>query len=112
MTEHREKAKSIPINVSLRIIADLSQGLYRSSADALKELVNNAYDADSPIVEINFSKDFSSITIHDKGKGMNVNDFIRIMSTIGGSEKRSADSEEEYTSSGRPIIGRIGIGLL
>ncbi len=102
-----------PINVSLRIIADLSQGLYRSPADALKELVNNAYDADSLIVEINFSKDFSSLIIQDKGKGMTIDEFIQVMETIGGSTKRSIDTKhEDKTTTGRKIIGRIGIGLL
>ena len=102
-----------PINVSLRIIADLSQGLYRSPADALKELVSNAYDADSEIVEINFRKDFSSLTIKDEGEGMNIDEFIKAMETIGASPKRSADtSDREETRSGRKIIGRIGIGLL
>jgi hypothetical protein len=106
------KSKGKPINVSLRIIADLSQGIYRSPADALKELISNAYDADSPTVEINFSSDFNSLTIRDFGKGMTTDDFIKVMETIGGSPKRSADSEEEFTPTGRPIIGRIGIGLL
>lgn len=102
-----------PINVSLRIISDLSQGLYRSPADALKELVSNAYDADSEIVEINFKKDFSSLTINDQGEGMTINEFIQAMETIGSSPKRSADTGgRELTLSGRKIIGRIGIGLL
>ncbi len=108
-------AKSIgkPINVSLRVIADLSQGLYRSPADALKELVSNAYDADSPTVEITFSRDFSSLTIRDKGTGMTTEQFVKVMETIGGSSKRSIDSEgRDKTSSGRKIVGRIGIGLL
>jgi len=102
-----------PINVSLRVIADLSQGLYRSPADALKELVSNAYDADSPTIEIMFSRDFSSLTIRDKGKGMTTAQFVEVMETIGGSSKRSADSEnKQETPSGRKIVGRIGIGLL
>ncbi len=103
--------KGNPINVSLRVIADLSQGLYRSPADALKELVSNAYDADSPKVEINFAKDFSSLTIRDWGKGMTIDDFIETMETIGGSSKRSA-GVDDVTPSGRKIVGRIGIGLL
>ncbi len=108
-----QKTYSRSINVSLRVIADLSQGLYRSPADALKELVSNAYDADSPIVEIIFSSDFSTIFINDEGHGININDFIEIMETIGGSSKRSEDTGfEEITNSGRKIIGRIGIGLL
>lgn len=102
-----------PINVSLRIISDLSQGLYRSPADALKELVSNAYDADSEIVDINFKKDFSLLTIRDQGEGMTINEFIQAMETIGSSPKRSIDTErKEETQSGRKIIGRIGIGLL
>jgi hypothetical protein len=109
MARHREQGK--PINVSLRVIADLSQGLYRSPADALKELISNAYDADSPKVEISFAKDFSSLVIRDWGTGMTVDEFIETMETIGGSPKRSAGAPET-TSSGRKIVGRIGIGLL
>lgn len=102
-----------PINVSLRVIADLSQGLYRSPADALKELISNAYDADSPKVEINFSQNYNQIIVKDWGKGMTINDFVEIMETIGGSSKRAADTGNlENTKSGRKIVGRIGIGLL
>ncbi len=100
-----------PINVSLRVIADLSQGLYRSPADALKELVSNAYDADSPDIRIEFSADFSTLTIRDRGKGMTIDEFIEAMETIGGSSKRSAGASET-TPTGRKIVGRIGIGLL
>lgn len=103
--------KGNPINVSLRVIADLSQGIYRSPADALKELVSNAYDADSPKVEINFAKDFSFLTIRDWGKGMTIDEFIETMETIGGSSKRSGGADD-ITPSGRKIVGRIGIGLL
>lgn len=108
-----DKTQKRAINVSLRVIADLSQGLYRSPADALKELVSNAYDADSPTVEITFAKDFSFLLVQDQGQGMTIDDFIRAMETIGGSPKRSADTgHRELTPSGRKIIGRIGIGLL
>ena len=107
MTESRGR----PINVSLRVIADLSQGLYRSPADALKELVSNSYDADSPDVRIEFSSDMDSLTIRDTGKGMTLDEFVETMETIGGTAKRSAGAPET-TPSGRKIIGRIGIGLL
>lgn len=99
------------INVSLKVIADLSQGLYRSPADALKELVSNAYDADSPKVEINFERDFSAVTIRDWGRGISIDEFIETMETIGGSSKRLA-GKNDTTPSGRKIVGRIGIGLL
>lgn len=103
--------KSRSINVSLKVIADLSQGLYRSPADALKELIINAYDADSPYVNINFSRDYSEVVVKDIGTGMSIDDFITIMETIGGSDKR-AEGNIDKTKSGRKIVGRIGIGLL
>ncbi|MCH8286794.1 ATP-binding protein, partial [candidate division KSB1 bacterium] len=96
------------INVSLKIIADLAQGLYRSPADALKELISNSYDADSPSVNIDFSDDFSVLTVRDLGCGMTLDDFITVMETIGGSSKRSIDTDYmDVTESGRKIIGRI-----
>jgi len=100
-----------PINVSLRVIADLSQGLYRSPADALKELVSNSYDADSPDVRIEFSSSMDWLTVKDTGKGMTLDEFVETMETIGGSPKRSGGASET-TPCGRKIIGRIGIGLL
>jgi len=105
------KPKGKPINVSLRVIADLSQGLYRSPADALKELVSNAYDADSPNVEINFANDFTHLMVRDWGQGMSIDEFIRTMETIGASWKRETGAADT-TPSGRKIVGRIGIGLL
>lgn len=87
--------RSRPINVSLRIIADLSQGIYRSPADALKELVSNAYDAYSETVSIDFSNDFSFLTVRDKGKGMELDDFIEVMETIGASSKRAIDTSND-----------------
>jgi len=111
----KSNAEGKPINVSLRVIADLSQGLYRSPADALKELVSNAYDADSATVRIDFSSDFDSIMVRDIGEGMTLDKFVQVMETIGGSSKRSVDArvnERDLTKSGRPIVGRIGIGLL
>ncbi len=111
MKRNSAKKTSRPINVSLRVIADLSQGLYRTPADALKELVSNAYDADSPEVQVTFARDFSSITIRDWGNGLTVDEFIETMETIGASSKRYFGDKGE-TASGRKIIGRIGIGLL
>ncbi len=40
------------INVSAKVIYDISSGMYRSPANALKELISNAFDADATNVVI------------------------------------------------------------
>jgi hypothetical protein len=101
----------IPINVAVSVLADISLGIYRTPANALKELVSNAFDADAKRVIINTGYPyFRTITCRDDGKGMSSQDFQEIMSKIGGSVKRKGG--RQFTDSGRPIIGKIGIGIL
>jgi HSP90 family molecular chaperone len=98
------------INASARIIADISSGIYRTPANALKELVSNAWDADAPEVVINTGYPrFDLVTCSDTGLGMTTNEFRKYMRHIGGSFKRIGG---DTTPSGRPIIGKIGIGIL
>jgi len=100
------------INVSARVIYDISSGMYRSPANALKELISNAFDADANNVVIRTNRPFyKTITYYDDGEGMSQDDFKWAMSHIGGSRKREGDTKL-YTKSGRPIIGKIGIGIL
>lgn len=98
------------IDVSAKIIADISSGIYRTPANALKELVSNSFDANAHKVIITTDyPDFDVMTCIDDGDGMTIPKFEDIMSRIGGSDKRS---ERDRTSTGRPIIGKIGIGVL
>lgn len=99
------------IDVSAKIIADISSGIYRTPANALKELISNAFDADAKtaIITTNYPN-FDVMTCSDYGRGMTVSKFEQIMKRIGGSDKRS--SENALTPLGRPIIGKIGIGIL
>ena len=41
-----------PIEVSAKFIADISAGIYRTPANAFKELVSNSFDADATKVII------------------------------------------------------------
>jgi hypothetical protein len=103
-------SETFPIEVAASIIADISTGIYRTPANALKELVSNAFDADATTVTISTgSPDFRTMTCTDDGCGMTAEEFRHVMGYIGGSSKRI---ESDTTDAGRPKIGRIGIGLL
>jgi hypothetical protein len=99
------------INVSAKIIADISSGIYRTPANALKELVSNAFDAgaESAIITTDYP-DFNVMTCTDYGAGMTKDKFKEIMDRIGGSDKRAR--ENPFAKFNRPLIGKIGIGLL
>ncbi len=103
------------IKLSSKTLVHISSGVYRSTANALKELVSNAFDADATLVEINTnSPRFDNLTCQDNGTGMSKAEFERLMEGgIGNSQKRVGTSEDkETTALGRPVIGRIGIGML
>jgi hypothetical protein len=106
-----KKPKTADIIAAEKIIADISSGIYRSPAAALKELVSNAYDADAELVSITTdSPHFRTLTIEDDGVGMTLEKFLQVITHIGGSRKR-VDSDRSDIH-GRKLIGRIGIGML
>jgi len=99
------------IDVAASVIADISAGIYRSPAGALKELLSNAFDADARTVRISTNDpDFNTFTCSDDGSGLTPERFKEIMGLIGGSSKR--DHGEFSPIYKRPLIGRIGIGIL
>jgi hypothetical protein len=109
------------LNTSERVIARVTDGIYRSPASALRELISNAWDADASNVTIlTDAPRFSRIYIRDNGIGMNNQTLARLLKNIGGSAKRREEGSKtgitsandfEKTPSGRPLIGKIGIGL-
>jgi hypothetical protein len=102
---------TVSIRVSKKILADVSSGIYRTPANALKEIVSNAFDAGAHRVYISTNAPyFDTFTCEDDGEGISAEDFKKIMQRIGSSAKRSRGTTSPKT--GRPIIGRIGIGLL
>lgn len=105
------------IKVHEKALAHLSRGLYRSPASAIRELVSNAWDANATEVRISTNyPDFYEVRIQDNGTGFTKSDFETIMQGgtdeiggIGNSRKRSQDLSLIHN---RPIIGRLGIGML
>lgn len=97
------------IKVHSQIINDLSSGIYSSPASCIKELVNNSFDADAKRVVIRMKPIEDTITIFDDGSGMNATDFDENFAWISKSNKRN---KGELSPSGRPLIGKIGIGFI
>jgi len=112
--ENRIEHKTGTINVSKKIIAHVAEGIYKNPANAIKELVSNAFDACATWVKITTNIPyFNFITCEDNGGGIGLEDFENILDQIGSSGKRM--NKREYADCEnfeRPIIGKIGIGLL
>jgi hypothetical protein len=97
------------ITVAARIIDLLSSGLYESPAACLKELINNSFDADASHVDVSVKPDANRIIIQDDGQGMDRAEFERHFRRIAESHKRD---NQDVTTTGRPKIGKIGIGVI
>ena len=97
------------IRVASRIVDYLSSGLYETPAMSLKELINNSFDADATQVDVFVKPDADRIIIEDNGLGLNRAEFEKHFSVISESRKRD---ESDYAPSGRPMIGKIGIGFI
>lgn len=104
-----------------RIISRVTDGIYREPWAAFRELIANAYDADADRVTVESgAPHFDKVTVRDDGSGMSPDTLAYMLRNIGGSSKRTKTGVELHTSSesnpdlspkGRPLIGKIGIGL-
>ena len=96
------------LKVDKKIVEILSKSTYQKSfSAAIRELVSNAYDADSLSVEIKFDKSFSYIEIRDDGNGMTKPEFDKYL-TIGAT-KQETQFTRKYR---RKRVGQFGIGFL
>jgi len=104
-----------------RVIARITDGIYRQPGSALRELISNAYDADASRVVIKTDAPrFDRIFVEDDGHGMTPEALAYLLLHIGGSAKRSdrgkdlgitASNNSFRSPGGRKLIGKIGIGL-
>jgi hypothetical protein len=109
------------LKASERVIARVTDGIYRQPSSALRELISNAWDADANNVTIlTDAPRFSRIYVRDDGAGMSYSTLSRLLHSIGGSAKRreegqtlgvTAQDDPDRTPGGRALIGKIGIGL-
>lgn len=109
------------LQVDERVLARVTDGIYREPSSALRELISNAYDADATRVIIQTDAPrFDRIVISDDGNGMSLETLADLVCHIGGSSKRTAKGKRLGTArednaaispGGRRLIGKIGIGL-
>ena len=120
-TRKSGKETDTTLKTDARVIARVTDGIYRQPGSALRELISNAFDADAATVTIDTDAPrFDKITITDDGSGMSPGTLAYVLEHIGGSAKRtqegkkygvSSDDNPSVSPGGRKLIGKIGIGL-
>ncbi len=98
------KQKTIKVLVEKSHLLTLGERMYIESIELLRELVNNAYDADATKVYITISPE--KILVEDNGSGMNQKGLEQFF-TVGSEEKRIHNISPRF---GRKRIGQFGIG--
>jgi len=109
------------LSTNQRIISRVTDGIYREPWAAFRELIANAYDADATSVVVETgAPNFDKVIVRDNGNGMSPDTLAYMLRNIGGSSKRTRSGVDLNTSrqdnpdlspAGRPLIGKIGIGM-
>lgn len=98
------KQKTIKVKVEKSHLFTLGERMYVESIELIRELVNNAYDADATKVFITITPEF--IKVEDDGGGMSQKGLEQFFS-VGSEEKRIHNISPRF---GRKRIGQFGIG--
>ncbi|MEW6601641.1 MAG: ATP-binding protein [Nitrospirota bacterium] len=101
---HTNSNEFINVTIDKSHIITIGERLYTESIEFVREIVNNAYDADATLVEIILGEDV--IEIKDNGTGMD-RDGLRQYFNIGSQQKIHSPKSPVY---GRDRIGQFGIG--
>jgi len=101
----RESAvEYLPVTVDKSHLITIGERLYSESIELIRELVNNAYDADATQVDIQMSDE--SIEVRDNGTGMD-REGLKQYFNIGSPEKILKAKSPIFK---RDRIGQFGIG--
>jgi len=94
----------LPVTVDKSHLITIGERLYSESIELIRELVNNAYDADATEVDIKMTKEL--IEVKDNGRGMD-REGLKQYFNIGSPEKIVKTKSPIF---GRDVIGQFGIG--
>jgi len=99
-----DEASHLTITVDKSHILSLGERLYEQSIELIRELVNNAYDADATRVEVTVSG--KEIVVSDNGEGMDLRGLGQYFN-VGSDEKLVHPISTRFK---RDRIGQFGIG--
>jgi hypothetical protein len=99
-----KETTSLEVTVDKRHIISIGERLYAESVELLRELVNNAYDADATEVRVEIGPD--RVVVRDDGTGMDAEGLAQYF-RIGSDEKVLRSVSPRF---GRDRIGQFGIG--
>jgi hypothetical protein len=94
----------LPVTVDKSHLITIGERLYSESIELIRELVNNAYDADATLVDISITTEF--IEVRDDGIGMD-REGLKQYFNIGSPEKILKARSPLFN---RDRIGQFGIG--
>ncbi len=94
----------IPVTIDKSHIITIGERMYAESIEFVRELVNNAYDADATLVEVIVEED--TIEVRDNGSGMDI-EGLKQYFNIGSQQKLYAPKSPIYK---RDRVGQFGIG--
>mgnify|MGYP001595885442 CR=1 FL=1 len=94
----------LPVTVDKSHLITIGERLYSESIELIRELVNNAYDADATEVDIKMTDE--SIEVKDNGEGMH-REGLKQYFNIGSPEKIVKNKSPIFH---RDLIGQFGIG--
>jgi hypothetical protein len=95
---------TLPVTIDKSHIVTIGERLYTESIELIRELVNNAYDADATRVDVNLST--NKIEVKDNGSGMD-HEGLKQYFSIGSQEKVVENKSPKFQ---RDRIGQFGIG--
>jgi len=118
---HTGTSVELSLETDDRVLARVTDGIYRQPASAIRELIANAYDADATeVVVLMDPPRYSQILVRDNGNGMTAGVLVNLIQHIGGSAKRTPAGQRlgvtdpkdpRLSRGGRKLIGKIGIGM-
>lgn len=106
----RTPSNKYTLQIELSVLDHLAGNLYSNVPAVLTEMVANAWDADAKEVEINVDLNAGKITVLDDGLGMSPKDINNKFLTVGYRKRDEVGGDR--TPSGRPVMGRKGVGKL
>ena len=99
-----EPKRYLPVTVDKSHLVTIGERLYAESIELIRELVNNAYDADATEVKVTVTTD--SVSVEDNGTGMDLEGLQQYF-VIGSQEKLQRPKSPVFK---RDRIGQLGIG--